>query len=680
MHVRLLGPVDVVDPDGAGLLRGTKERALLAVLAIHAGSTVSEDACIDAVWGDAPPPTAARTLQSYVSRLRRTLVGSDLRIDATAGGLCLRGAVDVEQAEALCEQAQRAVARKDHDGAAELLRRADNLWRGRPLGDLADEPFAREEAARLDELRLTITEKRIEAELAAGGHRELVPELEALTARNPLRERLWEARILALYRCGRQVDALRAYQSLRQLLAEELGIAPSPELRDLERAVLDQSPALEWRRASTGIAPVEDPYTGRDDELDLAMAAWDDVAAGGSRVVLVGGEPGIGKTRFAAEVADRTGAPVLLGRCDDLLSVPYAPFLEAVRAALPDLDDDDLTAIPAVRRALLRSLLPDVGHRIPDDTPVPADPDTARATLFDAVVDVLLAATRHRPLLLLVDDLHWAPPPTLHLLRYVAGRAVPRLLVIGTYRDTELTVNQHLADVLADLRRVRGIDRVDLRGLDPDEVGELVERTAGEELGSDGRAFAGALADVAAGNPFFILEILRDLVDRGLLRQEDGRWTSDLDVADLALPSSVREVIQRRLGTLGDEVATVLATAALIGPTFPVWLLETVHGEDVLDALDAALAARLLVDLPSGELGFAHALIRQAAAAQLSPARARRLHHRLADALEAAPGRRRHLRAISHHRSSGAEPGRTGEVAEAATRAAEEALDRLAAP
>jgi DNA-binding SARP family transcriptional activator len=684
VEARLLGPVELVQGGAPVPLRGPKERALVAVLAIHANEAVAEDTCIDAVWGDAPPPSASRTLQSYVSRLRRTLAGGDLAIEATPGGLVLRAtpdAIDAVQAERLCGEAQRALDANDHDRAATLLRTAEGLWRGRSLGELADEPFAREEAARLDELRLTITEKRIDAELAIGGHRDLVPELEALTARHPLRERLWAARILALYRCGRQADALRAYQSLRELLAEELGIAPSPELRDLERAVLDQSPALEWRRTAQGTtAATLEPYAGRQAELARALAAWEEAASGASRVLLVGGEPGIGKTRFATEVAARTGAFVLHGRCDDVLSLPYGPFLDAVRAALPVLDDARLEAVPAVRRATLASVLPDLAQRLGTDVPPPDDPDTARSMVFDGVVDVLLATAAERPVLLVVDDMHWAPPATIQLFRYVVGRAVPGVLVLATYRDTELATAPGLADLLADLRRVHGVERIDLAGLGREEVGQLVQQAAGEDLGEGGRAFAETLGEAAAGNPFFLLEMLRDLVDRGVLHQEEGRWTSTLDLGELPLPSSVREVIQRRLTSLGEETAAALATAALVGPTFPVWLLEAIHGEDVLDALDAAVAARLLVDLPSGELGFAHALIRNAASGRLTPTRRRRLHNRLADALESAPSAVRHYAAISHHRSAGAEAGRTGEVVAAAIRAADEALGRLAAP
>lgn len=684
MEAQLLGPVELVDAGAPVPLRGPKERALVAVLVIHANAAVSEDTCIDAVWGDAPPPSAARTLQSYVSRLRRTLAGGDLTIEATPAGLVLRvarDAIDATRAERLCGEAQRAIDGNDHERAATLLRQAEGLWRGRSLGELADEPFAREEAARLEELRLTITEKRIEAELAIGGHRDLVPELEALTSRHQLRERLWAARILALYRCGRQADALRAYQSLRELLAEELGIAPSPELRTLERAVLDQSPALEWRRETRSPATATlEPYAGREHELATALQAWEGAVAGASRVLLVGGEPGIGKTRFAAEVAARTGALVLHGRCDDVLSLPYGPFLDAMRAALPTLDDARLAAVPAIRRATLASVLPDLATRLGAETIPPGDPETARSMVFDGVVDVLVAAASQRPLLLVVDDMHWAPPPTIQLFRYVVGRAVPGMLVLATYRDTDVTTTPGLADLLADLRRVNGVGRIDLTGLEPGEVGQLVEQAAGEDLGDGGRAFAEALGEAAAGNPFFLLEMLRDLVDRGVLLQEGGRWTSTLEVDELPLPSSVREVIQRRLTSLGEETAAALATAALVGPTFPVWLLESLHGEDVLDALDAALAARLLVDLPSGELGFAHALIRHAASARLTPTRRRRLHDRLAEALESAPNPVRHYAAISHHRSAGAEAGRTDQVVAAATRAADEALDRLAAP
>ena len=709
MEARLLGPVELAQDGVPVPLRGHKEQSLLAVLAIHLGEFVSEEACIDALWPREPPATAARTLQSYVSRLRRTLAADDdLVIESRSAALRLvaaADAVDVLDVERLAAEAERAAAGGDDAAAAAMLRAAEGRWRGRSLGDLADERFAREEAARLEELRLGIVERRVEAELRAGRHGELAAELDALTRLHPLRERLWQARILALYRSGRQADALRAYQTVRELLADELGISPGPELRRLEQAVLEQSPELNWRAprptasvsapapavtgVTAGIGPVlprtlvatsHGPYAGRDDELSTALAAWSEVREGDTSIVLVAGEPGVGKTRFAAELAVRGDGSVLYGRCDEVLVLPYGPFGEPLRAALAILPVEILATIPEARRHVLAGLFPDLVDRLPDTAPAAVPSDADRGLVLDAVVDVLELAAAQQPTMLILDDLHWAAPETLQVLRHLIARAVPRLLLVMEYRDTELTTHRGLDELVADLRRVAGVRRVELRGLAAGDVQELVSQTASETLDAEGQAFAEALREVTDGNPFYLLEILRDLVERGVLEHREDGWNATVDLRELPLPSGVREVIQRRLRALGPDAPEVLGTAALVGAAFPVWLLEELYGDSVLDVVDAGVAARLLVDLPSGQLGFAHALVRQTAEAELGPARRRRLHAQLADALERSPGAGTELTSISHHRSAGAEAGRTAPVVDAALRAAGNALGRLAAP
>ncbi|MBV8958368.1 MAG: AfsR/SARP family transcriptional regulator, partial [Actinobacteria bacterium] len=258
MEIRLLGPVQLVGAGGipAGI-GGPKERAALAVLALHANQAVSEDRLIDALWGNDPPRTAARTLQSHVSRLRRAFheeAADVFSLEAQAGGWILRtpiDAVDIARFEALLAKGRQAVAQSDHLAAALAFGDALRLWRGRALDEFADEPWAAGDAVRLEELRVLALEERIEAELACGRHHEVVGDLEAACRTHPLRERLWGQRMVALYRAGRQADALRAFQELRRTLSEELGIDPNPALARLENAILTQNSSLDW------LAPAE---------------------------------------------------------------------------------------------------------------------------------------------------------------------------------------------------------------------------------------------------------------------------------------------------------------------------------------------------------------------------------------------------------------------------------------
>jgi DNA-binding SARP family transcriptional activator len=242
MDFRLLGPLEVVEHERLLALGGGRQRSLLAVLLLHANEVVSTDRLIDALWGQTPPPTAGKTIQVYVSRLRKEL--TEGRLVTRAPGYLLsveRSELDLGRFEQLLNEARTAVPAR----AAELLRSALALWRGPALADLAYEPFLQNEIARLEELRRNALERRIDADLACGRHAELVGELEALVAEHPLRERLRYQLMLALYRSSRQADALDAYRAARSVLAEELGLEPSEELKRLEQAILRHDPALD---------------------------------------------------------------------------------------------------------------------------------------------------------------------------------------------------------------------------------------------------------------------------------------------------------------------------------------------------------------------------------------------------------------------------------------------------
>ncbi len=241
MEFRVLGPLEVVDGERAIELGGSKQRSVLAMLVLRAGRVVSTEALVDGLWGDAPPTTAAKSLQVYVSRLRKTL-GDDVIVTRAPGYMLDAGpdAIDVVRVEALVE---RARGESSFD-AASTLSTALALWRGPGLEDLADEPFAQVEVARLEELRWSALEDRIDADLALGKHAALVPELETVSRSHPYRERLVGQRMLALYRSGRQTEALAVYRDARTRLMDEIGIEPDPDLRDLERRILSQDRSL----------------------------------------------------------------------------------------------------------------------------------------------------------------------------------------------------------------------------------------------------------------------------------------------------------------------------------------------------------------------------------------------------------------------------------------------------
>ena len=343
------------------------------MLGLEANRAVTADRLIEGLWGEQPPPSAAKMVQNYVWRLRSVLAddgGAEIVTRGRAYELRIdRELVDVCRLERLVSEAARAAeAGERRNGAA---REALALFRGDPLADVADEPFASAEIRRLEELRLTAAELAIDADLAAGRHHEVVGEIDALLAENPLRERLHAQRMLALYRCGRQAEALEAFRHARRTLVEEIGVEPSPELRRLHDAILRQDPSLDVEPAAAELpreldATASPPLIGRDDELRALRARWQRAAAGAGALVTLVGAYGMGKTRLAAEIAGdahREGAAVLYaagtGPPEAALAA-IARAREARRPALVVLDDADRA--PAEVRAALRALGPALGR------------------------------------------------------------------------------------------------------------------------------------------------------------------------------------------------------------------------------------------------------------------------------------------------------------------------------
>src|SRR4051812_3800924 len=247
MEFRVLGPLEVRDGDRSLPLAGAKQRALLALLLVNADHVLSRDRLIDELWGEQPPETAVQTLQVYVSRLRKVLPPEKLLTRAPGYLLELQDddELDLRRFERLLAEGREALGRDDPERAARLLQAALDLWRGPAFAEFASDPFARAEIGRLEDLRLAAVEARVTAELALGGHTELIGELEALIAEHPHRERLRAHLMLALYRSGRQAEALQAYKDARHALVEQLGIEPSAALQRLEKQILNHEPAIE---------------------------------------------------------------------------------------------------------------------------------------------------------------------------------------------------------------------------------------------------------------------------------------------------------------------------------------------------------------------------------------------------------------------------------------------------
>lgn len=426
-------------------------------------------------------------------------------------------------------------------------------------------------------------------------------------------------------------------------------------------------------------------FVGREVERDRLLATWEAAEGGACRCVLVSGEPGVGKTRLVAEVAERLhqqGAMVLFGRCEEGLGVPYQPFAEALRHYVDHVDR------PAIGRfgGDLHRLVPELPRQVAGlDPPLQSDPDTERQRLHEAVALWLADASALDPVVLVLDDLHWATKPTLELLRHVlsSGHAL-RMLVVATYRDSDVGRSDPMADVLGDLLRTPGSASIVLGGLGPDGVQRFVAEAAGQDLGADGLQLADAIHDATGGNAFFVSEVLRNLVETGAVGEEAGRWTGTGSVDALRIPVGVREVVRRRLSRLDRTTNDALAVGATIGAEFEPGILAAAGrfaADSVEPALRAATDARLIEEVAGPRLAyrFAHALVRSTVYEDLSGLRRATLHRQVAEAIEAG-GREGPSRSVdlAFHYGAAAVDGDVAKAVDWCTRAGRDAADRLA--
>ncbi|MGI5215751.1 BTAD domain-containing putative transcriptional regulator [Plantactinospora sp. CA-290183] len=665
----VLGPVVAATDLGPVALRGLRHRAVLARLLVARGRVVSVDRLVDDLW-DVPPDGAVAAIRTFVSDLRRSLEPDrsprqPARLLVTAPpGYAVRAAPDAVDAwrfEAMVGESALLLAAGRAAPALACLEDGLALWRGPAYAEFAGEGWARGEINRLDELRMLAVERRAEAQLALGRTAEAAFELQAHADSHPLREDTWQLLATALYRSGRQGEALAALRRARQTLAAELGVDPGPRLRQLQADILAQAPHLNPPAApSVGDLPAQPAYlrppatagrdeprqlVGRDEELARLDKAGQCVARSGApALALLSGEAGAGKTALAEALTRRLavrGWTTAWGRSPEYDDAPVAwPWTQII---------DALTAEE-----------PAAGSGQPDPEPA-EDPAVARFHLRRAVVSRLAAVAGHRPLLLVVDDLHRADEGTLDLLGMLVGGAEPvtgPVLVVGTYRATEIT-----PELTAGLARLAPTEpvRVYLGGLPETATGELVRAVAGQSLDEP---TAELIHRRSGGNPFFVRELARLLAAEGsgALRQ---------------VPAGVRDVIRHRLAGFPEPAQTVLRQAAVIGRDIDPDLLVEVAGDEatVLDALDRALRAGFLTEqAPDGRPRFTHILVRDTLYDDLSALRRARWHAVAAEAVE-----RLHpddVTTLAHHFDRAASRGTAPRAARYARLAAEQAERR----
>ncbi|MFG3691053.1 BTAD domain-containing putative transcriptional regulator [Micromonospora sp. NPDC047740] len=646
MQFHVLGQLEVVRNGQRVPAGGPKQQALLVLLLLRLNRFVASDWLVDALWDGRPPVSGQMTLRTYVAGLRRALEpdraprGQGVVVVGHTRGYELRAApdaVDAVRFERLVDRAAALLAAGDAAGSEQCYRAGLALWRGEPLAAAADLDAVRPEAARLAELRLDAEEGCLTAGLAANRHEAVLPALRRFVGAHPLREAARARLMLALYRSGRQTDALAVYEEGRRLLADEYGLDPGEQLREAHRLVLghavavaaavvpDPPTVVRKPAAATGpalvgggAATVEAPQAlaGRDTELARLGEALAAATGGDGRVVAVVGEAGIGKTSLAAALsaqAATSGTPVVWGRCPDLgQTPPFWLWTQVIRS---------LRAMPQAGDAA--SALPLDGFAAgPLTGPGDADVEPmARFRVYEAVADLIRAVAGQRGLLVVLDDLHAADPDSLLLLRFLSPLLTgTRALVVVTMRPYDRSAE--LLSTVAELARGRNFMRLQLTGLDASSVASLVASGTGVRPRNEAVA---SLVTRTGGNPFFITELLR----------------SGADPVTGELPPTVRDTVRLRLAELPQPARECLDLLSVAGHDLELLVMAAVLGApagEVGERLVPAYAAALVVEAGPGQTRFRHPLFAEVAYAELPPPRRAALHARLAAAGERTGG------------------------------------------
>lgn len=655
MLFRVLGDIAVQGDAGTASVPGRRVRALLALLVLEPNRVLSRDKLIDAIWGDDPPEHGDAALQVVMSRLRRA-VGTQAaeRIRFDGGGYRLDAGpeeIDVTRVEMLLRDGRAQLAMNDARRAAELLDLALGTWTGEPLADLRDFPFHAMAVRRLRELRFTVVEARYDAYLNAGRHLEVVADIENWTAIEPLREHLRGQQMTALYRCGRQADALAVASDLRKMLRDELGLHPSPALQELERRILDHDPTL--LATSAGVVPTLPPWTsetvpfvGRERDCERVLDAMRDARVSGLHFLLIEGASGTGKSRLLLEVARRVGA--------DAVVVPVDVH-ESLRPTI--------VALASGIDAALRRLLPHerklvVGN---EDTSLVSlanggDPDHLQREAVTALQRLSMKA----PVLVLIDDIDRAGASLLNVITDLALLGTPkRILVVATACPDHTAMIDRLYGAL--VRRGRA-DRIELGALTEDDLDEVLQRLRVAPR----REVVRRLYALTRGDPFMLSELLNS----GPPERIAENWP---------VPPRVRDVVLARVDGLGRGAIEVLRWCALVQFDFAVETIAAISGiapSTVATMIERAVDAQIVQ--PSGALSyrFVHELARRTIAEDW-PARDRAdAHRRIAVALEAAqtaPG------GLAAHWARATGPDAATKAAEYATLAGDDAM-RVHAP
>lgn len=616
MQYLLLGSTAVVR-DGESLgLGGLRQRSVLAALLLSANRTVGFDSLVGQVWPDSPPAKPLASLRAYIANLRRILSDGRPgdRVVTDSGGYRLTlgtDTLDIDVFERLSAQGRRLLDEGDHHGASAISAQALGMWRGTPLSDYRDHDWALDEIRRLEAVRIDVVENHFEARLRMGSGGELVTELQSEVDANPLREALWGQLMVAMHRGGRRADALRTFQRLRAVLADELGVAPSVAVQRLAEAIQAESAELEWKPSQAAVAVLRQrnlggAIYGRDRELQLLRDTLLAARDGHGHITVLAGESGVGKTAIALEIAhlaDHLGLETAwVGHAAGLCTPPAWEWAQVVRAL-----ESDLSA--------------------PADLEL-AEDEFARA---EAIANRVVDLAKRRPTLVVLDDLQRGDRATFDILEIIAA-LVPRLplMILATWQTG--SGERPIGDQQSDFDRVVGrsdVTEIQLRGIARSATGRLVESVSGIVPNT---RLVGEIENRTGGNPLYIKELTKLLRDSGLL----DAATSALP--EINVPDAILGVVRRRTVGLDADTRSAMVVASMLGTEFSTAVAAAALG------LSEAQAARLLE--PAQRLGliagdgpgrqrFSHGIVRDAISAQVTGVAREVLHCDIARAYAA---------------------------------------------
>ncbi|MEU5259232.1 BTAD domain-containing putative transcriptional regulator [Amycolatopsis sp. NPDC021455] len=606
--------------DGVELDPGPRQQAyLLALLLAHGGRPVSASVLIDLIWDDDSPASAVNVVQKYIGALRRIFepelpprdAGSYLHRHGNGYRLTTtHGMLDLITFRRHVETARTHLTRHDDQTALDHYAEALGLWQGPAGHGLTHGSAAMPVFTALDGEFLDACGAAADLAISLGHPHRILPPLRLAASMAPLNESVHASLVTALAEAGHQAEALAAFHTVRTRLAEDLGIDPGPALRAAYQRVLCRTGAV----APASGTPRVSGLVGRVEELAVLHRAVAPGFADGSGIVIVEGEPGVGKTRLleeAATEAERRGALVAWGRClDDDSTPPMWPWEQAIGTVLDDL--------PIAARE--KSLSGELRHLVGPRENGPGD----RFGLFERVVAVIGQVSARRPVVLVIDDLQWADAAALRLFGHLAARLPRGVVVIGALRDRAPAHRGELTRTLAAAGRIPGHHRVRLGPLGEDEVAELLRRETGQDPDPEA---ARTIHARTAGNPFFVRELARSLA---------GRLTAD--AARAGVPSTVHDIVHDRLAGLDHDSRDLLRLAAFIGREVDLDLLARAAGLDIatcLDRLEPLDALGLFTPAPDDPFSFrfTHDLVRESVAETTPPSRGSRLRLLIADAL-----------------------------------------------